>query len=358
MTIKTKSVALPDFKLPSEYNYLKSQMKFLNYLAFFLVKGSIPHAFLFTGIKGVGKQSAAQLFSMVCNCADVASQVSTIRKSSVQAAFREEIIGPCGQCRSCRKILKGIHPDVILTRPTGSFIKIDQIRALCRKLALKPYESKFRFAILSEADSMNLEAGNALLKMLEEPPDRTILILTAEQASDLLPTIVSRCLHIRLNPIPEKDLTVLLKEAHGIDNGEATAIARISGGSFSKAVSLHKQDWINRRDRLIREFESLSSKSTGMAISFAEKLSDKKELLPDCLDIFMTWLRDLLVFRYSPGRIIYHDLKDKIQRDYGKLNAETLIARIEAVQEALKRIESNANVRLTLEIMILQMTGK
>jgi len=357
LTIKTKSVALPDFKLHPEYKHLKNQRKLLSYIAAFLVKGAIPHAFLFTGIKGVGKQSAAQLFSMVCNCAEVASQVSIIRKSSDQAAFREEITGPCGQCRSCRKILKGIHPDVILTIPTGSFIKIGQIRTLCRKLALKPYESKFRFAILSEADSMNPEAGNALLKMLEEPPDRTILILTAEQASDLLPTVVSRCLHIRLNPIPEKDLAVLLKEAHGMDNGEATAIARISGGSFSKAVSLHKQDWINRRDRLIREFESLSSKSTGMAISLAEKLSGKKELLPDCLDIFMTWLRDLLVYRYSPGRIIYRDLKDKIQREHGKLNAETLIARIEAVQEALKRIESNANVRLTLEIMILQMTG-
>jgi len=95
-----------------------------------------------------------------------------------------------------------------------------------------------------------------------------------------------------------------------------------------------------------------------MAISLAEKLSDKKELLPDCLDIFMTWLRDLLVYRYSPGRIIYYDLKDKIQREYAKLDAETLIARIEAVQEALKRIESNANIRLTLEIMILQMTGR
>ncbi len=349
---------MPDFKLSAEYNYLKSQIKFLNYLAFFLVKGAIPHAFLFTGIKGVGKQPAAQLFSMVFNCADVASQVSTIRKSSDQAAFIGEIIGPCGQCRPCRKILKGIHPDVILTRPTGSFIKIDQIRALCRKLALKPYESRFRFAIIAEAGSLNPEAGNALLKMLEEPPDRTILILTAEQASDLLPTIGSRCLHIRLNPIPEQELAVLLQEAHGIDNGEATAIARISGGSFSKALSLHKQDWISRRDRLIREFESLSAKSTGVAISFAEKLSDKKELLPDCLDIFMTWLRDLLVYRYAPGRIIYHDLKDKIQKEHSKLNAETLIKRIGAVQEALKRIESNANVRLTLEIMVLQMTGK
>lgn len=349
---------MPNFKLSSEYNYLKSQIKFLNYLAFFLVKDAIPHAFLFTGIKGVGKQSAAQLFSMVCNCADVASQVSTIRKPSDQAAVRGEIIGPCGQCRPCRKILKSIHPDVILTRPTGSFIKIDQVRDLCRKLALKPYESRFRFAIIAEADSLNPEAGNALLKMLEEPPDRTILILTAEQASDLLPTIGSRCLHIRLNPIPEQDLAVLLKEAHGIENGEATAIARISGGSFSKALSLHKQDWIGRRDRLIREFESLSSKSTGVAISFAEKLSDKKELLPDCLDIFMTWLRDLLVYRYAPNRIIYHDLKNKIQREHSKFNAETLIKWIGAVQEALKRIESNANVRLTLEIMILQMTGK
>jgi DNA polymerase-3 subunit delta' len=358
LTIKTKSAGLPDFKLPSEYNHLKNQNKFLNYLAASLVKGTIPHALLFTGIKGVGKQSAAQLFSMVCNCADVASQVSNIWKSSDQASFLEEITGPCGQCRSCRKILKGIHPDVILIRPAGSVIKIDQIRALCQKLALKPYESRFRFAILIEADSMNPEAGNALLKMLEEPPERTTLILTAEQASNLLPTIGSRCLHIRLKQIPEKDLAVLLQETHGMDNDKATAIARISGGSFSKAVSLYKQDWISRRDRLIREFISLRSKPAGVAISLAEKLAAKKELLPDCLDILMTWLRDLLVYRYSPNRIIYHDLKDKIQEECGKLNTETTIAGIEAVQEALKRIESNANARLTLEIMILQMTGK
>jgi DNA polymerase-3 subunit delta' len=358
LTIKKQSVALPDFKLPSEYNHLKNQVEFLNFLAASIVKGTIPHALLLTGIKGVGKQSAAQLFSMVCTCADIASQVSTIRNSSNQDAVYEEITGPCGQCRACRKIIKGTHPDVILIKPAGSIIKIDQIRALCQKLAFKPYESRFRFAILIEADSMNPEAGNALLKMLEEPPERTTLILTAEEAFNLLPTIGSRCQHIRLKPIPEKDLAVLLQETLGRDIDEATAIARISGGSFSKAVSLHKQDWISRRDRLIEEFESLRSKPAGMAISLAEKLAAKKELLTDCLDILMTWLRDLLIYRYSPGRIIYHDLKDKIQREYGKINTEKLIVGIGAVQEALKRIESNANARLTLEIMILKMTGK
>jgi len=348
---------LPDLQFPSEYNHLKNQRKFVNYLAASLIKGTIPHALLLTGIKGVGKQSAAQLFSMVYTCSDIASQVSTTRKSSDPDVRCEVITGPCGQCRSCRKILKGIHPDVLVIRPAGSVIKIDQIRDLCRKLALKPYESEFRFAILMEADSMNPEAGNALLKMLEEPPERTTLILTAEEASNLLPTIGSRCLHIRLKPIPEKDLAVLMRETHGSGMDEAIAIARISGGSFSKAVSLHKQNWIGRRDRLIREVESLRSKPAGMAILLAEKLSSKKELLPDCLEILMTWLRDLWVYRYSPDRIMYYDLRDTIRKEYRKLTVETLIAGIEAVQEALKRIESNANPRLAMETMILKMTG-
>jgi DNA polymerase-3 subunit delta' len=290
----------------------------------------------------VGKQTAAMAMAMACNCMAIKPKHN-----------------PCGCCKSCRKIESDNHPDIILLKPSGPFIRIGQIRDLCGTLAMKPYEARLRVVIISDAQAMNPSAGNALLKVLEEPPDRTILILTALQTSDLLPTIVSRCQHIRFNPVSQKNLESLLIQRHGANPDQAKIIAIMANGSVSKAVSminsLNRVNWVNRRIWLINEVVSLPVSSMGSRMAFAEKLSKSKEILAESLEVIKFWFRDLVVCKYDPEKIINRDLNDKILRVSKNMNVISLISKIDDIESAQKNIQANTNLRLTLEVLIMRL---
>jgi len=324
---------------------------------------TLPHALLFIGIEGVGKQTAAVALAMACNCKATEpehfSERMKTRSDGNIPSDQIKTISPCGRCKSCRKIESDNHPDIILLKPSGPFIRIGQIRDLCSTLAMKPYEARLRVVIISDAQAMNPSAGNALLKMLEEPPDRTILILTALQTSDLLPTILSRCQHIRFNPVSRKNLESLLMQRHSANPHEAKIIAIMANGSVSKAVSMissiNRVNWINRRIWLINEVESLPASSIGSRMAFAEKLSKRKEILVESLEVIKFWFRDLVVCEYHPEKIINRDLKDRIQRASEKMKVASLISKIDDIQSAQKNIQANTNLRLTLEVLIMRL---
>ncbi len=314
-------------------------------LTTFLQHGTIPHALLFTGIEGVGKESAALAFAMACNCV---GEISTTTR-------REKNI-PCGICKPCRKIEAGNHPDIIRLKPSGPYIKIDQIRSLCQTLAMKPYEASRRVVILTDAQAMNPAAGNALLKMLEEPPDRTILILVATHTSDLLPTIVSRCQQLRFKPISSHYLVSLLVEEHGLDAGDARIIATMAGGSLSRALRMHRTQWINRRNWLIKELDSLSTGSVNRLLAFGEQLSKNKDALQDSLEVMKSWLRDLVVGQLNRERVINLDLAPMIQRASRKMTITSLLDKIDTIQSTQNTIQAGTNLRLTLEAMVLRLS--
>ena len=324
---------------------------------------TLPHALLFIGIEGVGKQTAAVALAMACNCKATEpehfSERMKTRSDGNIPSDQIKTISPCGRCKSCRKIESDNHPDIILLKPSGPFIRIGQIRDLCSTLAMKPYEARLRVVIISDAQAMNPSAGNALLKVLEEPPDRTILILTALQTSDLLPTILSRCQHIRFNPVSRKNLESLLMQRHSANPHEAKIIAIMANGSVSKAVSMissiNRVNWINRRIWLINEVESLPVRSIGLRMAFAEKLSKRKEILAESLEVIKFWFRDLVVCEYHPEKIINRDLEDRIQRASEKMKVASLISKIDDIQSAQKNIQANTNLRLTLEVLIMRL---
>jgi DNA polymerase-3 subunit delta' len=337
------------------------QKRALRILTTFLQKGTIPHALLFTGIEGVGKHAAATAFAMACNCEDKSfERLGRIDNDIYNDNQKRDFIGPCGNCRSCRKIQSGNHPDVIFIKPSGAFIRIAQIRTLFETLALKPYEASWRVVIISNAQTLHPAAGNALLKMLEEPPDQTILILTAEQAADLLPTIVSRCQHIRFNPISRKNIAVLMTEEHRLDAESASLIAAMSNGSLSQALAMSESQWIKRRNWLIHasgldQPATLSSRPHCLLLAFAEKLSDNKERLSESLEIMKTWLRDLVVTKYKPDKMINTDLKEEVKQVSQQIGVRSILKKIETIQTAQRDIRANANLRLTLELMMLRL---
>ena len=345
------------------FDSITDQKRPVRILAAFLQKRNIPHALLFTGIEGVGKKDAATAFAMACNCTgEKHRRPDQVIDNSNRKQDLPAVVNPCGYCRSCRKIESGNHPDIIQIKPSGAFIKIDQIRGFCDTLAMKPYEARVRVVIISDAHAMNPSASNALLKMLEEPPDSSILILTACQISDLLPTIVSRCQHIRFNPVSVKSIETRLIENQGLAPDKASIIAAMANGSISRAFAMNNSSWINRRNWLINAVGpnqsdqpgALFSMSSGMLMAFAEMLNKNKDFLFDSLEIMKSWLRDLVIYNFHPEKIINKDLIEKIQYASQKIDIKSLLLKIDAIQAAQKDIQSNANLRLTLETMMMR----
>ncbi|MGA7146036.1 MAG: DNA polymerase III subunit delta' [Desulfobacterales bacterium] len=345
------------------FESILGQEKPIRLLKTFLRNEAIPHALLFLGIDGVGKTTTAKAFAKACNCAAVKNRHPSEKEDAasipVTAQDLTAKIEICPGCKSCNKIEKGNHPDIILVEPTGPYIRIDQIRNLCNILAMKPYEARLRVVIIKDAQAMNPAAGNALLKVLEEPPDRTILILTAMQTSDLLPTIVSRCQHIRFNPIAGNHLKTMLVEKQGADPDDAEIVTIMANGSFSKALSMirhmKKLNWIKRRAWLINEVESLPLMPIPLCLAFAESLSKNKETLTDSLEVIKSWFRDLVVCRFHPSKVINKDIIEKIHKNSKKMTVDSLLSKIEDIHLAQRNIQLNSNLRLTLEVLMMRL---
>jgi len=314
------------------------------WLAADLQNETIPHALLFTGIEGTGRGEAAIDFAMACNCKE---------------ENRSSITHPCRNCKSCRKIQSGSHPDIIEIKPSGRFIKIAQIRGLRHTISMKPLEAKWRVVIIRDAQLMNPSASNALLKTLEEPPERTVLILIAEQNSDLLPTVISRCKSIRFAPISRAKIASLLIELTGMAPEIAAITAAMANGSCTKALRLSQHKWIHYRNWLL-DATGLKSTDNNTALSIrsrmavAEKISRDKEKLIMSIEIIQSWLRDLLMVKYHPEKIIHKDFTEIITAISSRLSVRSILLKIEAVQSTQKKVLQNINLRLAVETLMLQ----
>lgn len=320
-----------------------------------LQTGAIPHALLFTGIEGVGKRAAAEAFAMACNCPTLAERLAA---GSPVAA---DDVEPCGQCRSCRKIRAGTHPDVLHLKPSGVSIRVNQVRELAETLTLKPYEARIRTIILHAAQSLNPHAGNALLKLLEEPPDRTIFLLTAPQTADIMPTILSRCQVLHFYPVSRARIAEML-QSEGLDADAAAMLAAMAEGSPQRARELQAKDFNRRRDWYIRASglehpERLAPVPCSPLLAFAEALAANKDRALEALETLTVWLRDLVVVRYLPEQIVNVDRRDRLQAAAAQTPVEWLLQRVEIIQSARRALEANANLRLTLEVMMLRMAG-
>jgi len=334
------------------FDLIRGQRQAIHLLTTLLRKGHIPHALVFTGIDGIGKQMAAKAFAMACNCADPQPYPASQPGSSPVARTNA-----CGQCRTCRRIVADNHPDILHLGPTGNMIRIAVIRDLIQRLMIKPYEQGKRIVIIAGSHAMNPKASNALLKILEEPPENTILILTARQPTDLLPTIISRCQQIRFSPLKHDVLIELLTANETLTPEAAAAATALSGGSYTHAMKMVREGGIPRRGWLANEISRLHDQSTTSLLALAEKLAAEKAQLPDTLAWLVSWYRDLLVFPFQPEQIVNSDLFHQIRAAAADTDALVLIDHMKAAQNALKQLQANANPRLTMDDLVLQLAA-
>ncbi len=182
----------------------------------------LPHALLFTGPEGGGKNSLARSLAAALNCASPA-----------------EDGGPCGQCGSCLKVAKDIHPDLKTLTPGGRsrIIKMEDIQTLRGEMAFRPFEGRVKVFIIRQADRLGSDAGNALLKTLEEPPPDSLIILTSASEGELMTTILSRCLRLRLPPLPYALVLGKIRHDRNIDGPEAELLAALAAGALGPALT-------------------------------------------------------------------------------------------------------------------------
>ncbi len=283
----------------------------------------LPHAYLFVGPEGVGRETTAKalFFRLVCT---------------------EE--QGCGVCVGCRKFLKGIHPDVEILSPQGQKIKIEQIRQLENKLRFVPLEAPRRLILIPEAEAMTREAANALLKSLEEPPPYTLFVLLAPSTDVLLPTIVSRTQIIRFHPLTPSTLKALLVERFGKLPEEAEGLALLAQGSVGRALRLSEKGFLEELSRLVN---TLTQDDPAKILRLAETLARLKDQLPIFLELVLVWLGQSL--RAQLGLDPYPPLFPP-QAPKGML-----LPALKLVEQTLHHLEFNVNRELALLALFLSL---
>ncbi|MEN8172983.1 MAG: DNA polymerase III subunit [Chloroflexota bacterium] len=311
-------------------------------LARHITNQRIRHAYLITGPQSIGRRTLALRFAQSLNCPQPPAPGT-----------------PCRTCRTCNQIENLQHPDlsVIKTLEDKKQIIIDQIRELQRTLSLAPYEAPYRIALLLNFEEANPSAANALLKSLEEPPPKVIMLLTAVDTESLLPTIVSRCEKIRLRPTA-LDATIHGLGAHlEMDPQDAEPLARIAGGRPGFAINLHQNPEIGeQRSTWLDDHQELLRSNRVARFQYAEALSNNKAVIPEVLQTWLTLWRDVLLCSHGAAAPISNiDRKTEIDHLTNVLKPTDVEKIIRQIERANILLSKNVNVRLTAEVLMLEL---
>ncbi len=314
--------------------------------------GSDAHAYLICGVAGIGKAHLALRLAQALCCETSPGD-------------------PCLECRTCRRIERGNHPDVrfagMATQAAGlkpeeaarqKELKIGTVREWQRDLTLRPYEAPRRVLILHDAERLNEEASNAMLKTLEEPPPYATLILVAN-STDLLPTIVSRCRVLRLRPLPRRQVAEALA-ARGVAPDDAALLAAWSGGRIVWALQMiERPDEIARRDEQLQTLLALGEAAAGMRWAeqrAKEYRGGEQETVFAWLELWQGWWRDVLLTAAGyPEGVVNIDRRDELERAAAGLPLPELYAFVSRIGEAARQLRENGNPQLVLENLALHM---
>ena len=303
-----------------------------------LAHGRLAHAYLFSGPDGIGKRLMALALARAVVCHEQRG---------------------CGDCVACRKIDHHNHPDLHILEPQGTSIKIEQIRVIQRELSLKPLEAPRKICLIDQAELMTVGAANALLKTLEEPRGDTLLILISAQPNRLLETIRSRCQQLPFNRHPLERIQNELEQQLDIAPEEAHILAALSEGSFKKAFGKDRDLYLEQRRNLLKTLTGLSTGSILPILEFAEELASEKTALPDILEIFQVFYRDILLKLHGgpTDQLVNRDLLEKIDRVAGKETLKGVLEKLEALSAANRQLDRNVNRLLAMEVLLLRLSA-
>ncbi len=295
----------------------------------------VPHALLFSGMEGIGKSALALQFAKLLNC------LAPIENDC------------CDRCSACLKMENGTHPDLLWIRADGAFIKLDQIRELRNRLRFPPFEGERRVIVIENGQSFREEAANAILKMLEEPPGRNVFLVTTLEPQMLLPTIVSRCCHIRFQPLDQVTLASLVSARHSLPLQKAREVARFAEGSLTRAMWLCDENRMEQWKDTLGKIESLGDIGLMELFPLVAQWVQKSENLEQDLECIKLWMRDVILCRLIGGHQPLFGLDGRTSRAAVGSATDTLFSIYGHIEQALHRLRQNANKVMVIEGMCL-----
>jgi DNA polymerase III subunit delta' len=309
-----------------------------------IANGRIRHGYLVTGTESVGKETLARALAMALNC-----------------THPELEVRPCRECRSCKLIYSGNHPDIVYSEldPNTGALKIEEIRNVAQKIALKPFEARYRVAIFRDFDHARPQAQDALLKTLEEPPPNALLILLAQSAEALLSTITSRSQIINLHAVPAEIIEQVLSEFYQASPEQAHLLARLSGGRIGWAIrALQDSGALDQREQALNLLEECLGANRAKRFDMAEGLSKDKLALAPLLELWQSYWRDLLlIVEGSQVALSNADRAESLQRIAHSVSPEEALKALKATREMMGLLNLNVNTRLALEVTFLDYPG-
>ena len=346
MTARSGAKAPPSLTIPPPttdgcgFDAIVGQQSVVEALRRALDGGRLPHALLFAGPPGVGKATCAGILAQALNCAE---------------------LGPgdaCGECTSCRKVERGLHPDVLWMAPEPRTVGISAVRRAVTATAYRPYEGNRRVVVVDDAHALTIEAQNAFLKTLEEPPASSAIILVTPAPGSLLATVRSRCQSLRFSPLPQPLVRAYLSEKRGLDPDEARLRAALTPGSIGRSLSLDLDGYAPLLEAVVEALRLAQVGGAGV-VRAAESLASigtgetATQRAVSTLEVGRDILRDLLVVSAGgdPTSLVNADRFEAWTKWTQSIDPDSAARALESLNEGIERLTTGIqpNVKLSLE---------
>ena len=304
-----------------------------------LTMGKVSHAYIFNGPDKSGKKMLAEAFAMTLQCEKGGSS-------------------PCGECHSCRQAVSHNQPDIIYVQhEKPNTLSVDDIRTqVNHDIEVKPYASPYKIYIIDEAEKMNVQAQNALLKTIEEPPAYAVILLLTTNADLFLPTIRSRCVMLNLKAVEDSVIRKFLMEEKQVPDYQADICVAFAQGNVGKAIALASSDDFNELKaaaiQLMKRIREIDLYELSEAV---KQISEFKLQINDYFDIMMIWYRDILVYKATMdvNSLIFKDEIYDIKKQASKSSYHGIETILEALEKAKLRLNANVNFDLVMELLLL-----
>lgn len=301
----------------------------------------ISHAYILTGEEGTGRKSIANAFAMTLLCERGGTE-------------------PCMVCHSCKQALSGNHPDLIyVTHEKPASIGVDDIREQINDtIQIRPYSSYYKIYIVDEAEKMTVQAQNALLKTIEEPPSYAVIILITTNQEAFLPTILSRCVQLKLKPLKDFTVKSYLTEHLKVPEKDAELCAAFARGNLGKAIHLaSSEEFKELYRRVMSLLKNVGSMDIGMLLDCIREIKEQNFDIYEVLDLMQLWYRDVLMYKVTKDMnlLVFKDEYRMINETGQKIDYAGLEAILAAIDTARTRLEANVNLDLAMELLLLTM---
>lgn len=299
----------------------------------------VSHAYILNGPEYSGRMMLAEAFAMALQCEGEGER-------------------PCLECRSCRQAMDHNQPDIIyVSHEKPNTIGVDDIRTqINNDIVIKPYSSRYKVYIVDEAEKMNQQAQNALLKTIEEPPAYAVILLLTTNADSFLQTILSRCITLNLKAVKEEVIRDYLMKHYQIPDYQADVCAAFSQGNVGKAVQLASSEDFGELKasvlQLVKRLDDIDLYEFGGAI---KQIGEYKLQINDYFDLITIWFRDVLYMKATNdvNGLIFKDEVYDIKRQAAKRSYQGIEIILKALDTAKLRLNANVNFDLTLELLLL-----